>query len=150
MSHNGETLDDRTVRELLAGKHKLVEVEPDAPVHLAAKRMCEHGVGGLLVSAGDEIAGIFTERDILTKVVCELREPAETRVEQGMTSEDITVDIETARHAWHATRRLAQTHGLTVYDAACLELAQRRRLPLATLDTELAGAARQAGIEVLP
>lgn len=63
---------------------------------------------------------------------------------------DITVDIETARHAWHATRRLAQTHGLTVYDAACLELAQRRRLPLATLDTELAGAARQAGIEVLP
>jgi len=107
MSHNGETLDDKTVRELLAGKHKLVEVEPDAPVHLAAKRMCEHGVGALLVSSGEEIAGIFTERDILIKVVCELRDPAETRVEQAMTSEVITVDID---EPVSSCRRLMSRH----------------------------------------
>lgn len=41
---------------------------------------------------------------------------------------------------------LARSHGLTVYDAAYLELARRRALPLATLDRRLADAARAAGI----
>ena len=44
---------------------------------------------------------------------------------------------------------LARRHGLTVYDAAYLELALRERLPLATLDAALAAAARQEGIAVL-
>ncbi len=63
---------------------------------------------------------------------------------------DIIIDSETDLHAWQATIRLADLHGLTVYDAAYLELAQRRRLPLASLDKALADAARAAGIEVLP
>lgn len=63
---------------------------------------------------------------------------------------DIVIDSETDLHAWQATVRLADLYGLTIYDAAYLELAQRRRLPLATLDRALADAARTAGIEVLP
>jgi predicted nucleic acid-binding protein len=41
--------------------------------------------------------------------------------------------------------RLAERHGLTAYDAAYLELALRRELPLATADAELAAAARAHG-----
>jgi predicted nucleic acid-binding protein len=41
---------------------------------------------------------------------------------------------------------LARKHQLTFYDAAYLELAARERLPLATLDKQLAGAARLEGI----
>jgi len=52
--------------------------------------------------------------------------------------------------AWSATVKLADLHGLTIYDAAYLELAQRRRLPLATLDAALAAAARQSGVTVFP
>jgi predicted nucleic acid-binding protein len=44
---------------------------------------------------------------------------------------------------------LARRHRLTVYDASYLELAQREALPLATLDTELARAARAEGVPVL-
>jgi len=44
---------------------------------------------------------------------------------------------------------LVRRHRLTVYDAAYLELALRERLPLATLDTALAAAARQEGVAVL-
>ena len=44
---------------------------------------------------------------------------------------------------------LARAHRLTVYDAAYLELAQRQRAPLATLDNALASAARAAGIGLL-
>ena len=40
---------------------------------------------------------------------------------------------------------LARRHALTAYDAAYLELATRRRLPLATLDTRLAAAAAAEG-----
>lgn len=44
---------------------------------------------------------------------------------------------------------LARAHGLTAYDAVYLELAERRGLPLATLDQPLAAAARAINIEVL-
>ncbi|MGD0666925.1 MAG: type II toxin-antitoxin system VapC family toxin [Bryobacteraceae bacterium] len=53
----------------------------------------------------------------------------------------ITVDAETDRHAWGATAKLAARHRLTLHDAAYLELARRRSLPLATLDQELRAAA---------
>ena len=43
----------------------------------------------------------------------------------------------------------AQTHGLTAYDAAYLELALQRRCQLATLDSRLAEAALRAGVAVL-
>jgi predicted nucleic acid-binding protein len=42
----------------------------------------------------------------------------------------------------------AARHGLTAYDAAYLELARRRQLALATLDTQLIKAARDAGIAI--
>lgn len=43
---------------------------------------------------------------------------------------------------------LARQHKLTVYDAAYLELAQRKHLPLATLDADLAKAARKIGVGI--
>lgn len=61
----------------------------------------------------------------------------------------ISVDVETDRQAWSATVRLAERHKLTLYDAAYLELAQRRGLPLATLDGELRAAATAEGVKVL-
>ena len=61
----------------------------------------------------------------------------------------ITVDPETDRHAWGTTMRLAERHRLTLYDAAYLELAQRRSMPLATLDGELRAAATAENISLL-
>ena len=61
----------------------------------------------------------------------------------------ISIDAETDRQAWGATVRLAARHRLTVYDAAYLELAQRRGLPLATLDKELRDAATAEGVILL-
>lgn len=44
---------------------------------------------------------------------------------------------------------LARRHGLTVYDAAYLELARRESLTLATLDLSLAKAAKAEGVDLL-
>jgi len=49
-----------------------------------------------------------------------------------------------------AVLELAARHGLTAYDAAYLELAQRRGLPLATRDAALIRAAPLEGVAVLP
>ena len=61
----------------------------------------------------------------------------------------IRLDTETADQAWEETARLAEKFRLTIYDASYLELAQRRKLPLASLDTDLRKAAVSAGVEVL-
>jgi predicted nucleic acid-binding protein len=61
----------------------------------------------------------------------------------------IRLDAETDQQAWGATVRLAERHRLTVYDAAYLELALRRGLPLATLDRELRLAATSENLDLL-
>ncbi len=58
---------------------------------------------------------------------------------------DVSVDQDTMANAWAKTLALAESHNLSVYDAAYLELALRRGLPLATLDTALAAAMKKAG-----
>ena len=58
----------------------------------------------------------------------------------------IKLDPETDQHSWSSTLRLAERHKLTLYDAAYLELAERRALPLATLDRELRQAAKAVGV----
>jgi predicted nucleic acid-binding protein len=57
----------------------------------------------------------------------------------------ITVESMPLRRALGSVLNVGRTHRLTSYDAAYLELAMRRGLPLATLDERLATAARQAG-----
>lgn len=62
---------------------------------------------------------------------------------------NIVADEDTERFAWSTTLALADTHRLTAYDAAYLELALRLGLPLATLDTDLRKAAASAGVTLL-
>lgn len=62
----------------------------------------------------------------------------------------IRMDSESFTRAHDATLELAGKHGLTAYDAAYLELAKRRGLPLATADKGLRRAAEKAAIQVLP
>jgi predicted nucleic acid-binding protein len=61
----------------------------------------------------------------------------------------IRVDTETDRQAWGATLQLSERHRLTLYDAAYLELALRRGLPLASFDGDLRRAAQAEGVVVL-
>jgi predicted nucleic acid-binding protein len=58
----------------------------------------------------------------------------------------ITIDRETALHAWGPTRQLSIEHDLTLYDAAYLELAIRGKRPLASTDSALITAARNIGL----
>jgi predicted nucleic acid-binding protein len=61
----------------------------------------------------------------------------------------IALDTETATQAWTTTAGLAERFGLSAYDAANLELAERLDLPLASLDGELRRAANTLGLPLL-
>lgn len=60
----------------------------------------------------------------------------------------IEVERETTSHAWSSTLALARSQSLSAYDAAYLELAMRRGVPLATLDGKLRNAAQAVGVPI--
>jgi len=62
----------------------------------------------------------------------------------------LEIDTASTEQALEATLALAQKYDLTTYDASYLELAKRRDLPLATLDTRLRQASLSAKITLLP
>ena len=92
-----------TVRDLLGRKRargvqgagEVVATTPDDTVLAAAQLMNERGIGGLVVKQGDQLAGIFTERDILRRVVGAQHDPATTRVREVMTAPVLTVGPDT-------------------------------------------------------
>ena len=58
----------------------------------------------------------------------------------------IAVEDISLTNVWNEVLNLARAHNLSAYDAAYLELALRRSLPLATLDDKLKDAARAVGV----
>jgi len=78
---------------------KVHSIEPEASVLEAAQRMNEAKIGSLVVLEGRSMKGIVTERDIMTRVVAQKRDPPTTRVADVMTSEVITCPPDTPIHA---------------------------------------------------
>ncbi len=66
-------------------------VAPDATVLDAVRMMNRAGIGSLLVLNGDEVIGIFTERDVLRRVVDAGFDASATTVAKVMTRELVTV-----------------------------------------------------------
>jgi CBS domain-containing protein len=52
----------------------------------AAKTMNQRRIGAVVVTDGDRVVGIFTERDILNRIVAAGKDPKTTRIEEVMTS----------------------------------------------------------------
>jgi CBS domain-containing protein len=85
-----------TVKTILdrKGTHVLA-IQPGVTVFGAARLMNEKRVGGLIVMQDATVVGIFTERDILRRVVGEARDPITTPVRDVMTTPVFTCSPET-------------------------------------------------------
>jgi predicted nucleic acid-binding protein len=68
---------------------------------------------------------------------------------QKLAAMQFTVDEEAARNAFDKISELAEKYGLTAYDATYLELALRRKLPLASRDETLRSAAVRSGVALM-
>jgi CBS domain-containing protein len=56
-----------------------------------AQSMVRHNIGAMPVQSDGELVGIFSERDLMKRVVVEGRDPRTTRVEQVMTEDPLTI-----------------------------------------------------------
>ncbi|MCZ6876560.1 MAG: CBS domain-containing protein [Acidobacteria bacterium] len=75
-----------TIRQLLQTKgHDLWSARPDTSVYDALQLMDEHSIGALLVLDGDDLVGIFSERDYARKVVLKGKTSRGTNVEEIMS-----------------------------------------------------------------
>lgn len=80
-----------TVRDILARKGSdVVSMVAEESVLNGARLMNERGIGGLVVTEAGRMVGIFTERDILRRVVAEHRDPAGTTLREVMTAPVVT------------------------------------------------------------
>jgi CBS domain-containing protein len=79
------------VSEVMAAP--VVTVSSDTTLASVAKTMLEKKIGGLPVVDGDRLAGIFTERDVLTRVVAAGRRPEDTRVADVMSSDLVVAEV---------------------------------------------------------
>jgi CBS domain-containing protein len=82
-----------TLRHVIRQLH-LVHAAPSATVFDVAALMSEARVGCLPVLEGEQLVGVFSERDLMTRVVVEGRDPRATRVDAVMTREVITAGLD--------------------------------------------------------
>ena len=84
------------VRELLERKgSQVLTISPTASVLQAATLMCEHRVGSLVAVVDGRVVGMFTERDLLQRVVAGRRDPEATPVGEVMTASVVCCSPET-------------------------------------------------------
>ena len=87
-----------TIEHVLREKGNAVHtISPKASVLDAVDKMCEHRVGSVLVCDDDEKpVGIFSERDLMTRVILERHDPAKVKISAVMTAEVVVVDPSTS------------------------------------------------------
>jgi CBS domain-containing protein len=83
-------MSDRPIRVIIEDQ-KPVTASSEITVTAAARLMKEHRIGAILVIQEGRLAGIFTERDALFRVIAEGRNPAKTRVAEVMTANPRTI-----------------------------------------------------------
>ena len=87
-------MSQRSVVQLI--KRQVIHLAPSASVREAAQLMSEHHIGALLVMDEGRLAGIFTERDALNRVLAEGRDPDSTPLSEVMTRDPVTLSPQTA------------------------------------------------------
>ena len=81
-----------TVREILRHKPDVYAVRPDDTVHHALQLMAEKNIGAVLVMSGDEVNGVFSERDYARRVVLHGHTSRDTAVHSLMTADVVSID----------------------------------------------------------
>jgi CBS domain-containing protein len=75
----------------LIGNQQPVTLPPTATVMEAARIMAERRVGAVAVMSDSELVGLFTERDLLNRVVAAGRSPEDLTIESVMTPSPVTI-----------------------------------------------------------
>jgi len=81
------------LRHVIQRRHAVC-AGPESTVYEVAALMTSAGVGAIPILEGERLVGIFTERDLMGRVVVPRRDPERTRVAEVMTREVVTATLE--------------------------------------------------------
>ena len=89
-------MSDKTLNLQMIMKTQVLTADKNTSTYDALKKMAERRVGSIVVLEGNTPAGIFTERDLLHKVVLPRKDLAITRLEDVMTREIVALSKKSA------------------------------------------------------
>jgi CBS domain-containing protein len=88
---------DEPLSVLIKDSDRLIySVGPDTTVTECVRSMTEHKIGAMLVIADNQLTGIFTERDCLTRVVGAGLDPTSSKISEVMTPDPVCVSPDTS------------------------------------------------------
>jgi CBS domain-containing protein len=98
------------IRELMKDR-PIYSVEAERSVLEAARYMMEHNIGALPVLRNGELVGMFSERDVMNRVVAAGRTPGTTQVSEVMTANPKSVNVnETVENCLFLMREFGFRH----------------------------------------
>jgi CBS domain-containing protein len=111
-----------------------VAARVDETVQAAVARMAAEACGSILVCEHERVRGIFTERDLVARVVAPGLDPASTRLGQVMTPDPDTIEsTETAREAIRRMDEFGYRHLPVTERGRIVGVLSLRDLPIETL-----------------
>jgi len=108
-----------TLMEILKEKaaRPIVDIDQEASVLAAVQLMNDRSIGALLVRHEGTMVGIFTERDVLRRVVAKQLDPAAVRVADAMTSRVICCMPETSIEEARELMKTRRVRHLPILDS---------------------------------
>ena len=92
----GKSMPGDSLSSLLDEQNPIIySVAPDVSVTQCVRRMNEHKIGAMLVMEDDQLIGIFTERDAITRVLGAGLDPNSTKISAVMTESPVWVSAST-------------------------------------------------------
>jgi CBS domain-containing protein len=106
-----------TVRDMIHKKgEEVFGIAPEAAVYEALESMAKHNTGALLVMEGDKMVGILSERDCVRKVDLKGKSARDTKVNEIMTKNVITVQCDQTLEECESLMMDKGIRHLPVYD----------------------------------
>ena len=117
-----------TLRQVIQ-RLNLISAEPDAWVFDVAIAMSEGRIGAIPIIEGERLVGIFSERDLMTRVVVSGRDPRVTRVVEVMTHDVVTANLdESVERCLQKMQRAGCRHLPVVHDGRVISMLSMRDL----------------------
>ena len=101
-------MKDTKIAEKMDERRDIVILRPDISAAEAARIMHDRQIGAVLIGEEDALQGIFTERDVLDRLVAAGRDPDTTRISDVMTARPVTIDEDTT--LLEALRTMRERH----------------------------------------
>jgi CBS domain-containing protein len=108
-----------SIKPLFEGRSMYV-VEKDATVQAAAEYMARNNIGAVPVMDGTRLVGIFSERDVINRVVAKNLSPVLTKVSDVMTTNIVVADVDETHEDCLKKMKQANCRHLPVVDGQTL------------------------------